>query len=500
MQNLHLREKEKMNTDLALLTVSEMIEADQLSVDDGVSSTALMESAGAAVAAEIMRRWAPRSTAVLCGPGNNGGDGFVVARHLAKAGWKVTLGLLGTLDQLRGDATHHAHLWDGEVEPLHPGILYDAELVVDAIFGAGLNRPLSAEIVQLLRTAYEAAPVVAVDIPSGVMGDTGASSVTQGAVLTVTFFRKKPGHVLLPGRKMCGEVVVADIGTPAHVLETIQPTISENGPYLWCHAMPQLEESDHKYTRGHAVIWGGYPMTGAARLSARAASRSGAGLTTVAVPEIAFPIYAASLTSIMVQPVKDRQQLAKLLTDDRITAILIGPGAGIGEETQARVLAMMAKGRPCVLDADALTSFAHDPQALERELPEGSVLTPHEGEFSRLFDVKGDKLARARAAARRSGAVVVLKGSDTVISAPDGRAIINTNAPPTLATAGSGDVLCGIIVGLIAQGMDSFLAAAAAVWLHGAAASAFGRGLIAEDIPDLLPSVLEDLFKSHEVG
>ncbi len=234
-------------------------------------------------------------------------------------------------------------------------------------------------------------------------------------------------------------------------------------------------------------------MTGAARMAARAAARVGAGLTTIAVPEIALPIYATALTSIMVRPIATSHDFDDLLTDRRISALLIGPGAGVGGETRDRALAMLASGRPTVLDADAITSFQEDASELDRAIVDTCIMTPHEGEFRRLFGLPGDKLTRTRAAAKRSGAFVILKGSDTVIAAPDGRAIINTNAPPTLATAGSGDVLSGMILGLLAQKMDPFLAAAAAVWLHGAAATAFGPGLIAEDLPDLLPGVFQRL-------
>jgi NAD(P)H-hydrate epimerase len=230
-------------------------------------------------------------------------------------------------------------------------------------------------------------------------------------------------------------------------------------------------------------------MTGAARMAARAAARAGAGLTTIAVPEIALPIYAAALTSIMLRPLAAPRDFERLLDDPRFSALLIGPGAGANEETRTRALAMLRTGRPTLLDADAITIFQDDPPSLDRAIIGPCVLTPHDGEFRRLFDPSGDKLTRTRAAARRSGAIIVLKGSDTVITAPDGRAIINSNAPPTLATAGAGDVLGGIVLGLLAQGMDPFLAAAAAVWLHGAAATDFGPGLIAEDPPDLLPRV-----------
>lgn len=294
----------------------------------------------------------------------------------------------------------------------------------------------------------------------------------------------------MPGRSLCGDVVVADIGISDSVLDRVAPNTFQNDPGLWLSELPQPRNDGNKYTRGHALISGGYPSTGAARMAARAAARAGAGLTTIAVPEIALPIYAAALLSIMVKPVGAPKDLEALLGDPRISAFLIGPGAGVSDETRARALAMLGTKRPTLLDADAITAFEHDPSSLDHRIVGPCVLTPHDGEFRRVFDPSGDKLTRTRAAARRSGAVIVLKGSDTVITAPDGRAIINANAPPTLATAGSGDVLSGIVLGLLAQGMDAFVAAAAGVWMHGAAAAAFGPGLLAEDVPDLLPTVL----------
>ena len=273
-----------------------------------------------------------------------------------------------------------------------------------------------------------------------------------------------------------------------------EPAALHNDPVLWLAEMPRLDDGCNKYTRGHALVFGGYPMTGAARLAARAAARSGAGLTTVAVPEQAFPIYAAALTSIMVRPIPAPSDFQDLLDDHRFSASLIGPGTGLGEETRSRVLALLETKRPLVLDADALTSFSDDPDLLFKAVSGNCVMTPHEGEFQRLFETGGDKLTRARLAARRSSSILILKGRHTVIAAPDGRTILNSNAPATLATAGSGDVLSGLVLGLLAQGMDSFLAAAAAVWLHGAAAAAFGPGLIAEDLPELLPAVFRRLY------
>jgi NAD(P)H-hydrate epimerase len=476
----------------ALLSVAQMSEADRLTMAAGTPGSLLMQRAGEAVAREVARRWTrPRPITVLCGPGNNGGDGFVAAIALAQSGWPVRVALLGELRTLRGDAQLYAKRWSGGIEPLSAQVIDGAELVVDALFGSGLSRPLDAQAVDTLALATRrGVPLIAVDVPSGVMGDSGESLGAAAAVCTVTFAGKKPGHLLLPGRELCGDTVVADIGILPSVLESLSLDTWENDPALWLAQLPRPHPSINKYTRGHALLYGGYPMTGASRMAARAAARIGAGLTTIAVPEMAFAIYAAALTSIMVQPLKHADDLARLLSDHRYTAFSIGPGAGVNAATRARALAMLATATPVLLDADAISVFAQSPDELFHAIRGPCVMTPHDGEFERIFDTAGDKLTRARRAARRSGAVIVLKGPDTVIAAPDGRAIINSNAPPTLATAGSGDVLGGLILGLLAQGMDAFPAAAAAVWMHGAAASDFGPGLLAEDLPDLVPAVL----------
>jgi hydroxyethylthiazole kinase-like uncharacterized protein yjeF len=476
------------------MRVAQMAEADRLTIAAGTPGIDLMDNAGTAVVREIVQRWRVCRVCVLCGPGNNGGDGFVVASELAAAGWPVSVALLGQRDRLTGEAKYHAARWSGPVEPFAPAAVADAELVVDALFGSGLSRALADNVVQTLAAAAERqVPLLAVDVPSGVMGDTGEALGAVAAECTVTFARKKPGHVLLPGRDLCGDVVVADIGTPPAVLAGIRVNTWENHPSLWRRELPWPVAAGNKYSRGHALLSGGYPMTGAVRMAARAAARAGAGLISIAVPEVALPIYAGALTSIMVHPISRPEDFSHLLADSRYTALLIGPGAGVNETTRGRALAMLATQRAVLLDADAISVFADRPEALAAAIKGPCILTPHEGEFTRLFDIKGDKLTRARAAARTSGAVIVLKGSDTVVAAPDGRAIVNSNAPASLATAGSGDVLGGMMLGLLAQGMDAFLAAAAGVWLHGAAAAQFGPGLLAEDLPDLLPGVLRRL-------
>jgi ADP-dependent NAD(P)H-hydrate dehydratase / NAD(P)H-hydrate epimerase len=483
--------------DNALLTPAEMAAIDLLAVAEGGSEVELMENAGRAVADLMRRRWStPRPVSVLCGPGNNGGDGFVAARHLASAGWPVRLGLLGERGRLRGAAAHHAGLWQSPIEPMAPNLIDGAALVVDAIFGAGLTRAVDGEARQMIEAVRDAKiPTVAVDIPSGVDGASGrVLGSAPVAALTVTFFRKKPGHLLMPGRLLCGEVAVADIGIPRGLLRSVKPRAFENGPALWRDAYPWPRPDGHKYGRGHVLIAGGAVMTGAARLAARAAARIGAGLVTLAAPEKVWPVYAASLTGTIVLPVATIADFAALVADPRRNAILIGPGVGQSETARDQVLAALVAKRAVVLDADAFSLFADRPRTLFNAIDGPCVLTPHEGEFARLFPaIKGDKLARARAAAQQAGAIVLLKGPDTVIAAPDGRAIINANAPPDLATAGSGDVLSGMIAGLLAQGLDAFDAAAAAAWLHGEAARAFGPGLVAEDVIEGLPPVLKRL-------
>ncbi|MEM8590835.1 MAG: NAD(P)H-hydrate dehydratase [Pseudomonadota bacterium] len=474
----------------ALLQVAEMGRADRLTIEAGTPGIELMEVAGRSVAEAALARWSARPVLVACGPGNNGGDGFVAARHLAEAGWPVTVAMLGDLSALKGDAAIAAQRWSGTVQPLATEPLSERPLIIDAIFGAGLARAIEGLPAEFLNAA-QGLDSIAVDMPSGVDGDTGAVLGTAlPAVATVTFFRKKPGHLLLPGRELCGDLIVADIGIPDNVLSEIEPRQAENGPELWGEILPWPQPAGHKYSRGHAVVFGGAEMTGAARLASGSARRIGAGLVTVACPEAVRAIYAADAPGLLISDIGDWQ---RLLSDPRMNAYLVGPGAGVGAETRLSALSVLSAGRPLVLDADGLTSFAEADDGLFDALDEGCVLTPHGGEFARLFDTDGGKLDRVRRAAKTAGAVVLLKGADTVIAAPDGRAAINSDAPPDLATAGSGDVLAGMVLGLRTQGMPAFEAACAAVWMHGAAAATFGPGLIAEDLIGELPGVLRKL-------
>jgi hydroxyethylthiazole kinase-like uncharacterized protein yjeF len=474
-----------------VLTTAQMIQADAFAVAQGTASLTLMENAGRAVADAIAARFKPCAVTVLCGPGNNGGDGFVVARLLDESGFTVRVATNGGH---KGDADAMAAKWDGKILPLSAAALKGAALVVDALFGAGLSRKLDGVYAETV-IALGDVPVVAIDVPSGVAGNTGKplGDVYVRAALTVTFFRKKPAHLLLPGRALCGAVVLAGIGISA---DAAQSNTYENAPGLWRYPWPKLE--GHKYVRGHCVaVSGNAHATGAARLAARGALRIGAGLVTVASPPDALAVNAAHLTASMLKPFDGADGLSRLLSDKRLNAVVLGPGLGAGGEARALVDAALKSGAAVVLDADALTAFKDDPEALFNRLHDKCVLTPHAGEFERLFpallDASASKLDAARAASVRSNAVVLLKGADTVIAAPDGRATINANAPPTLATAGAGDVLAGMIAGLLAQGLAPFEAACAGVWLHGDAASRFGPGLIAEDLPESLPKSLAAL-------
>jgi ADP-dependent NAD(P)H-hydrate dehydratase / NAD(P)H-hydrate epimerase len=493
---------------IEVLTNAEMGEADRLTIAQGTAGLALMENAGKAVA-EAVTAMQPsgRRVVVLAGPGNNGGDGFVAARLLAAAEYAVTVLLVGNSEKLKGDAASAAKAWTGPIAGAAPERLAGADIIVDALFGAGLDRPVDG----LARAMIEAvnaqrAPVVAVDLASGINGSSGAiMGAAINATRTVTFFRKKPAHLLMPGRVHCGAVSVAPIGIPETVLARIAPQTFENVPQLWRQAFPVPRLEGHKYNRGHAVVVSGPSWsTGAARLAARGALRAGAGLVTIASPREALAVNAAANLSIMVRPVDGPAELTRFLADPRLNALTIGPGLGVGAQTCELVLAALAGERAVVLDADAITSFASAPQrlatALQARGPKASVLTPHEGEFARYFHAldettkAGSKLERARQAARLTGATILLKGADTVVAMPDGRASIAANAPAFLATAGAGDVLSGIVTGLMAQGAPAFDAASAAAWLHGEAARAFGPGLIAEDLPEMLPGVYRNLL------
>lgn len=483
-----------------VLTIEQMYEADRRTMAEYSTGMELMENAGRACADVICDEWNAGVVAILCGPGNNGGDGFVIARHLKERGWLVKVSLLEDRQKLTGDAAAMADRWAGDIAPFDDKSLAGASLVVDAVFGAGLSKPIEGVVAQLFsRMAELELPVMAVDMPSGVDGDTGQiKGVAPRADRTVTFCRPKVGHLLMPGREHCGELVVADIGIPDRVITDQHITTRENGPEVWRQTWPGVNPHDHKYSRGHTlVVSGGASSTGAARMVARGALRIGSGLVTIACPPDALNVNAAQLTAIMVRSFDNVTRLGNILEDARKNVVAIGPGCGVNHVTRNLVKTVLGAQRATVLDADALTSFENNPADLIEIIDENVVLTPHEGEFRRLFPEElgnaPEKLTAARQAAARSGAIMVLKGMDTVIAHPSGHAVINSNAPAYLATAGAGDVLAGFIAGLLAQHMPVFDAACAAVWLHGQCGTYLGRGLIAEDLPEVLPDVLQDL-------
>ena len=497
---------------LEVLTTAEMERADRLTIAAGTPGFALMMSAGQAVAQAAMDLAEEGPILVVAGRGNNGGDGFVAAAELAARGRDVSVILLCERDSLQGDAASAARGWKHPVLPFNPQAIGRPALIIDALFGAGLNRPVKGEPYDMIEAINaNGAPVLSVDLPSGINGTTGAvMGIAIRAAETITFFRRKPAHLLLPGRLHCGRVRLADIGIDTRVLGEIAPKTFENTPQVWRGAFPVPQIDSHKYARGHAIVVSGdITATGAARMSARGALRVGAGLVTLASPREAIAVNASALTAVMLRAVDTAVEFGEMLADKRLNACVIGPGAGVGGRTRDFVLTALAASRLLVLDADALTSFADAPdrlfEAVKASPDRHVVLTPHEGEFPRLFsDISNkhplrSKLERVRAAAERSGAVVLLKGPDTVVASPDGRATIAANAPPWLATAGAGDVLAGMIGGLLAQGAPPFEATCIGVWMHGEAGQEAGPGLIAEDLPEVLPAVFRRLYDAFDI-
>ncbi len=460
----------------ALLTPDQMGQADRAAERHGHPGPVLMEAAGRAVARAIQRQAGRCRILVLAGPGNNGGDGYVAARLLRQQGWPVALAALAN-PRPGSDAESASRLWSGPIVPFEPGEARRVDLVVDAVFGAGLTRPVTGLVAETLQAAGR---IIAVDVPSGLDGETGlVGGFAPRAEMTVTFFRLKPGHLLLPGRDLCGRIELADIGIPDLVLDEVKPAAFANLPSLW--RLPAIGADSNKYTRGHVTVVGGAVMTGASRLSAEAARRAGAGMVTIAARGSA-DVYRTGEPGVIVS----EADLTSLLTDQRRKVWICGPGLGV-DDARAAFPALIAAKRTVVADADAFSAFADNPDGLRG----AAVLTPHAGEFGRVFGHSAsDRMAAARLAAARTGSIVLLKGSDTIIAAPDGRAAVNLSAPPWLATAGAGDVLAGIIAGLLAQGMPAWEAAAAGAHLHGMAAQNAGPGLVVEDLIPALSHVL----------
>jgi ADP-dependent NAD(P)H-hydrate dehydratase / NAD(P)H-hydrate epimerase len=470
---------------------------DRDAADSSISGSRLMQNAGEAIAALALKSY-PQAMRflVLCGPGNNGGDGYVAASALCRAGAQTEVFALGE-SGLKGDAKAARDLWSSAVGDLDEFSPRQGDVVIDAIFGAGLNKDVPLQVADAVKkVTLQDLPVIAADVPSGIDGETGeVRGCAFRAAHTVTFMCRKPGHLLLPGRDYCGHVSVADIGIPQRLVLARASGLTENAPCAWMDVFPHLHSASHKYSRGHlAVFSGGSNSTGAARLSAAAALKAGTGAVTLVSPQDALAVNAAHLTAVMLKE-RTGETIDWLLSDDRISAFVIGPGFGVSEDLRSLVLELA--GKQIVLDADAITAFAKDPEPLFAALrgaKPGAILTPHDGEFRRLFpDIAGQsvsKVEKALQAAGRANAVVIYKGADTVVASPDGRAAINTNAPPWLATAGSGDVLAGIAGALLAQDMPVFEAACAAAFMHGAAGTIAGRGLTAETLVDAIPAAL----------
>lgn len=478
---------------LDLLTTYQVVALESNAVHAGTPIVDLMKNAGEAVAEEVMQQFAKRPTLVLCGPGNNGGDGFVVAKRLHDKLWPVTIAVADADAKMSEAAQSHRHLWQGEILALDPSILQNFSLIIDGLFGTGLTRLLDSPYKEMIDAINRLKlPIVSIDIPSGINSDTGEiMGAALKATMTITFGYHKLGHVLYPGRLHAGEVIIKDIGLGRYE----NPTYFINHPKLWLPHFPVPTAADHKYTRGHAVIFGGEEYTGATQLASHGARRAGAGLVTIACSEKTHAIYALSNPGTLTKIVKSETDQQQLFTDTRKNAFLFGPGLEPNDPTKKLIQKAISLQRVYVLDAGALRAFANKPQELFDLCQGNVVLTPHEGEFSALFHYQGSKLERALAAAKDSKCVIVLKGPDTIIASPQGQALIQTNAPPWLATAGSGDVLSGIILGYLTQGVEPFYAAAMATWIHARCGEEVGFGLIAEDILTQLPSVLKSVWR-----
>ena len=483
---------------LAILTCDEVRAAEQRAVEAGISLWALMQKAGQACADVLHAEFPEGRVIVLAGPGNNGGDAFVAAQRLRDLGRNVWLYDLAPNRDRTPEGANALNALTGARQPLEDMRLTSDDIVLDGLFGAGLSRPLEGEAAFAVEQVNASgAKVVAIDVPSGVNGDAGAiPGPAIRADVTVTFCAKKPAHVLQPAASLCGEVIPAEIGFGRFIDDAAHP-LHENAPALWASALRWPEATSHKHQRGRlAVVSGGLANTGAARLAAQSGLRIGAGLVTLLCPPAALMVVASSVTAVMTSSFASADDL--VTQTERSSAVIIGPAAGVTDATRANVEALCRAGRSLVLDADALTVFAGQPDQLQSILPPSAILTPHTGEFERLFPgmlaSSANKIDAVRAAAARIGATVLLKGADTIIAAPDGRATVNTHATPFLATAGSGDVLAGIIGGLLAQGLAAYDAARAATWLHGDAGLKAGAGLTAEDLDGALRIAIQDLY------
>ena len=495
-----------------VLSPAEMDKLDSAAVADGLSIEGLMERAGFKATQAIMNRFDKQRVLVLCGSGHNGGDGFVVARLLKAEGWPVKVCVITKVDNIKPAVRLNLERWEqggGQIDLVSDSLLAWAGLLVDAIFGSGLNKPLPRSIREVLENPIiRQTKIVAIDLPTGLDPYTGQQLSDKEPyllkyILTVTFVRPKFGHILQPGRSICGETLVANIGISSELIKNhLSCRNFINGPALW--TLPQPGMSDHKYSRGTTIMFGGKGMTGAVCLASQAARRIGSGMLYIVAHRDTKPFYVSDAPGNIFLPA-DTFDIEKSFNLKYRVAGLIGPGYGVGAKVRRQVKVLLKHSRHVVLDADAITSFedcASDLFSYIKYSDSSVVMTPHEGEFQRLFGPRvssTNKCEKAKIAAKISGAIIVLKGNDTIIANPDGSAVISINAVAGLATAGSGDVLAGLIVGLMAQGMSGWEAACAGVWLHGEAGALCSHPFIAEDlinnISHAVQKVLVDLAK-----
>lgn len=497
----------------AVLDNEQMRTADRLTIEDGVDGFDLMLTAGQAVANYAHEHYAGHKIIILCGPGNNGGDGYVAAEFLRDLGAEIFVFSLQSTRKLKGDTKKAYKHFGGDVYKTAQLIKEfknaDAEqakgyLFIDAVFGTGFHGDLPKDLITISKIITRLKiPVLAVDVPSGVNGSTAqAAGHTLDADHTVTFFRKKKAHCLMPAMAKCGTICVHAIGIHDNLLDKHGFAAIENVQKLWIEKLPEIKKEDHKYNRGHIAMLGGAEMTGAIRMAAQASMRAGAGMCTIHSLDSAAHDYKEDMPHLMFQKLSRFEDYVAQAKQDKKHILLLGPGFGRADDEMLKqlVLDCLALNKPAVLDADALSCFEDNPSALTDALHEKCVITPHEGEFKRLFpNIDGDtKFDRTLNAAQMTSAVIVHKGADTIIAQNNNKPALHTHASSWLSTAGAGDVLAGIIAGLLGQHVAPYDAACMGAWMYGEASVRFGAGLTAPDIIDQIPSVLKDLHLSKE--
>ena len=457
----------------------------------------LMNNAGKLSAKYINKNLPKKNILVLCGTGGNGGDGFITGNELKKYKWNVTISIIGDIEKITGDSLKAYKKLKIKNTNFNDINLDNIDYVIDAIFGIGLNRNLDNEYIKTIeKINNKKLPVIALDIPSGVNSDNGTiSNATFNCFLTLTYSAYKLGHYLLPSAEKCGKIVLLDIGIPKPLIKNTKPVINLNSPSIWKDKIVWPKVNDHKYSRGCIVIIGGpKEMTGAARLAAKAAQRAGSGIVILACDKNSSDIYYRTLTSQIVKSYRNIPELKNIIKDKRINSVVIGPGLGINNKNVVKNV--LKHSNNIIIDADAITCFQNDIKSFKDLIRNKTViLTPHEGEFKKLFpNIKGNLVDKAIYAAKKLNSIIVLKSANTIIASQNNHVILNKYGSRWLATAGSGDVLAGIIGALLSNGMDAFHAAAFGVWIHSSAGIYFGPGLIAEDISDLIPKIYKKIY------